>query len=272
MKAKVRLMTRLHAITRVGAITQLSVALCLFLVASFATQAADATMPRKESFEVAGIKRTFWLYAPDSAGIGPSPLVVLLHGSYGDGRGIVGQWKDLAASEGFIVAGPDSRDRTEWQIRADGPAFIHQLVDAVEQRHPIDRQRLYLFGHSGGAVYALTLSMIESEFFAATAVHAGAWRSNREFIAVPYARRKIPIEIFIGDKDEFFPLQAARKTQSALRDAGHDARLTVIPKHTHDYSRVAGEVNREAWAFMKETRLAPAQAAVPARGSGEEGS
>jgi poly(3-hydroxybutyrate) depolymerase len=249
-------MNHASIVSRLGAIAAL---LCTLLAS---VCAADAPDVRKESFEYAGIKRTFYLYAPESPA-GPAPLLIVLHGSYGDGRSILSTWTTLATQEGLLVVGPDARDRTAWQIRADGPAYIHQLVDAVERRHPIDRQRLYLFGHSGGAVYALTLSMIESEFFAATAVHAGAWRTNKEFIAVPYARRKIPIEIFLGDKDEFFPVSAARKTQSALAEAGHDARLTIVPNHTHDYGKVADQVNREAWDFLKTTTLSRA-AASPA--------
>jgi predicted esterase len=245
----------------------LAILLCMLL--PWSARAADDPGVRKESFEVAGIKRTFYLYAPESAGTGPAPLLVLLHGSYGDGRSILATWTSLAAQEGLLVVGPDAHDRTAWQIRADGPAYIHQLVDAVAQRHPVDRQRLYLFGHSGGAVYALTLSMIESEFFAATAVHAGAWRTKREFIAVPYARRKIPIEIFLGDRDEFFPLLAARKTQSALLEAGHEAKLTIIPNHTHDYGKVADEVNRAAWDFMKTTTLGPGAGATSLTSSGD---
>ena len=220
--------------------------------------AADASAARRESFEYSGINRTFYLFASESAGSGPAPLLVLLHGSGGEGRDMVAAWQQLAASEGFVVVGPDARDRKAWQIRADGPAYVHQLVDAVEARHPIDRQRLYLFGHSGGAVYALTLSMIESEFFAATAVHAGAWRTSREFIAVPHARRKIPIAIFIGDRDEYFPSQSARNTQAALLEAGHDVRLTIMPRHTHNYWKVAADLNRDAWQFMKAVRLGSA--------------
>ena len=239
----------------VSMIRRLASLLGLIVACVTVAHAADTSAARKEYFEYSGIKRTFYLFAPESAGSGPAPLLVLLHGSGGEGRDMVAAWQQLAASEGFVVVGPDARDRKAWQIRADGPAYVHQLVDAVEARHPIDRQRLYLFGHSGGAVYALTLSMIESEFFAATVVHAGAWRTGREFIAVPYARRKIPIAIFIGDRDEYFPLQSARRTQSALQEAGHDARLIVMPGHTHDYWKVADEVNRAAWDFMKPIRL-----------------
>jgi poly(3-hydroxybutyrate) depolymerase len=232
--------------------------LTLIVACAAVAHAADTSGARKESFEYSGIRRTFYLFAPESAGSGRAPLLVLLHGSGGEGRDMVAAWQQLAASEGFVVVGPDARDRKAWQIRADGPAYVHQLVDAVEARHPIDRERLYLFGHSGGAVYALALSMIQSEFFAATAVHGGAWRTSREFIAVRYARRKIPIAIFIGDRDEYFPSQSAHNTLAALLEEGHDARLTIIPRHTHDYWKVAADVNRAAWEFMQPVRLSNA--------------
>jgi predicted esterase len=134
---------------------------------------------------------------------------------------------------------------------ARGRASVYPSAD----RHRRGETRIYLFGSSGGAVYSLTLSMLESQLFAATAIHAGAWRAPNEFRAVPYARRKIPIAIFIGDKDEYFPLFAVRKTQSALEKAGHPVSVTVIAGHSHNYADVALEVNRSAWDFMKAKRL-----------------
>ena len=72
---------------------------------------------------------------------------------------------------------------------------------------------------------------------------------------MPYARRKIPIAIFVGDKDEYFPVFAVRKTQQALEQAGHPVSVTVIPGHSHAYTHVVAEVNRSAWEFMKGNRL-----------------
>ena len=209
----------------------------------------------KESFEFAGLKRSYTLLAPSSAAGSPAPLLVLLHGSYGSGAAMVGWWTSLAEQEGIVLVGPEAREREAWQLRADGPQFIRALIDTVAVRQPIDRTRIYLFGTSGGAVYALTLSMLESQLFAATAIHAGAWRTPNEFRAVPYAKRKIPIAMFIGDKDEYFPLFAVRKTQSALEQAGHPVSVTVIPGHNHPYANVVLEVNRSAWQFMKANRL-----------------
>src|SRR5690242_14138503 len=192
----------------------------------------------KESFEHAGLTRSYAFFAAPTAAASNAPLLVLLHGSFGSGSAMVNAWIAVAEQEGIVLAGPDARGRESWQLRADGPQFIRALIDDVASKHSIDRSRIYLFGSSGGAVYALTLSMIESELFAATAVHAGAWRAPNEFRAVPYARRKIPIAIFVGDRDEYFPLFAVRKTQKALELAGHRVSVTVIPGHTHAYSQV----------------------------------
>ena len=208
-----------------------------------------------DSFEFAGIKRSYSLFVPTSPSAAPAPLIVLLHGSYGSAAALISWWSALAAQEGIVLVSPDAREREAWQLRADGPQFIRAVIDEAAAKHPIDRGRIYLFGSSGGAVYSLTLSMIESQLFAATAIHAGAWRAPSEFRAVPYAKRKIPIAIFIGDKDEYFPLFAVRKTQTALEKAGHPLSLTVIPGHRHAYADVALEVNRSAWQFMKANRL-----------------
>lgn len=205
----------------------------------------------EHTFRVDGLRRTFYSYSPAERAAATRPLLVVLHGSYGKANAMVELWTDLAQTHGFIVAAPVARQPAAWQIRADGPQFMHALIDEIARLHPIDRRRIYLFGHSGGAVYALTLSMLESDYFAATAVHAGAWRQPNEFIAVPHARRAIPVAIFVGDRDEYFTLQDVRKTHQALQTAGHPSNLTIIPGHTHDYSRAAEEINRAAWQWMK---------------------
>jgi poly(3-hydroxybutyrate) depolymerase len=245
--------TIVHAVvmTRVTLAILLSFA---FAGVSAASPGATSQQASQESFEFAELGRSYSLFVPTSAAA-PSPLLVLLHGSYGTGAALVSWWMSLAEQEGIVLAAPEARERAAWQLRADGPQFIRAVIEQVAAKHPIDRGRIYLFGSSGGAVYSLTLSMLESQLFAATAVHAGAWRAPNEFRAVPYAKRKIPIAIFIGDKDEYFPLFAVRKTQSALEKAGHPVQVTVIPGHTHPYADVALEVNRSAWQFMKANRL-----------------
>ncbi len=224
--------------------------LALLLMVAWPLHATEEQQSQ-HTFQATGLHRTLYLYTPAELGDSPAPLLLALHGSYGKAEEMVERWMPMARANGFIVAAPVARKPAAWQIRADSPQFMRAVVDEVERMHPIDRRRIYLFGHSGGAVYALTLSMLESEYFAATAVFAGAWRQPNEFSAVAHARRAIPVALFIGDRDEYFPLHDVRKTQQALQEAGHPSNLTVLRGRTHSYTKVADEVNQAAWTGLK---------------------
>jgi poly(3-hydroxybutyrate) depolymerase len=208
----------------------------------------------KESLESRGDKRTYYLFAPASAKES-APLLVLLHGSGQSGLTMLESWKDLAGREGLVLAAPDSGDPKGWRIPSDGPEFIHDLVEALKRRHPVNPRRVYLFGHSAGAVFALGLSMMESEYFAAAAVHAGAWRRPSDSGVIRYATRKTPLAIFVGDEDEFFPLDAVRATESALRGGGFEVEVKILNGRTHSYAEAAPDVNRAAWRFLKRHEL-----------------
>ena len=41
-----------------------------------------------------------------------------------------------------------------------------------------------------------------------------------------------------------------------LNAHGFKARLTEIKGHTHDYYGSAGDINKDAWAFLKDHKLA----------------
>ncbi|HEX8719080.1 MAG TPA: alpha/beta fold hydrolase [Pyrinomonadaceae bacterium] len=226
----------------------------LLALAALAAQARAEGKVSKEALESQGRRRTYYLLAPPSLKA-PAPLVVLLHGSGHNGMSLVEKWKGLAEGEGFVIAGPDSADPRGWGMPQDGPDFIRDLVEAVRQKHAVDPRRVYLFGHSAGAVFALGLALMESEYFAAAAVHAGSWRTRSEFAVTRYARRKTPLAIFVGDRDQFFPLDSVRSTESALKGQGFDVRVTVLKGHTHWYYDVADRVNRDAWDFLKARRL-----------------
>ncbi|MBV8857189.1 MAG: prolyl oligopeptidase family serine peptidase [Acidobacteria bacterium] len=221
---------------------------------SLTTHARAGDKVSKETVESGGHKRTYYLFAP--ASLKPqAPLVVLLHGSGRDGLSLVEKWKDLAAREGFLIAGPNARDSQGWHIPDDGPDFIRDVVEALRAKYPLDARRVYLFGHSAGAVFALHLAMMESEYFAAAAVHAGAWREEKEFNSLEQAKRKTSLKIIVGDRDSFFPLDAVRATEAALEAHGHEIEVKVMPGHDHWYYDLAPDINRDAWDFLKGKAL-----------------
>jgi poly(3-hydroxybutyrate) depolymerase len=209
----------------------------------------------KETIRSQGKERTYYLFVPDKISpASPAPLVVLLHGSGRNGLSLVEKWKELAKKEGVIIAGPDALNSQGWRIPEDGPDFIHELVEALKAKHPISPRRVYLFGHSAGAGQALYLSLFESEYFAATAVHAGALR-EQDGPVIEQARRKIPIAIFVGTKDQLVPLSIVRATRDALNTRGFKSELTEIKDHTHWYYDRAPEINQSAWDFLKAHEL-----------------
>jgi tetratricopeptide (TPR) repeat protein len=111
-----------------------------------------------------------------------------------------------------------------------------------------------LFGHSGGAVFALLMSLYESEYFAATAIHAGALYPEATRL-VDLAKRKTPIQIQVGNVDPFFPLATVKTTRDLLNEHGFAVQLIEIPGHDHWYYDLAPKINQAAWDFLKAQEL-----------------
>jgi len=139
---------------------------------------------------------------------------------------------------------------------ADGPDLVKALVDALKARYPVDEARLYVFGHSAGAVFGLKLGLMESEYFAAVAIHAGSFRQADEYGVIRMATRKIPFKIIVGDRDNFFPLSSVNATADALKAAGFTVDLEVVKRHDHWYYDRAQQFNESAWQFLKDKKLA----------------
>jgi predicted peptidase len=227
----------------------------LALLLGFVPAVASAQKITKESIVSEGKKRSYYLYVPKSLPKStPVALVVLLHGSNHVGLSLAEKWNDLAEKEGLIIVAPDSADSSHWSVPGDGPAFLHELVESIKAKYPINAKRVYLFGHSGGAVFALLMSLYESEYFAATAIHAGALTSESVSL-VDLAKRKTPIQIQVGTVDEFFPLSAVRSTRDLMNAKGFSVQLIELPGHNHWYYDLAPKINQTAWEFLKSFEL-----------------
>jgi len=242
------------------------IAACLFSVVAiaFAGLAAGtlAAAPNGlHKLSSGGVERSYYLYVPASAlSAPPAPLLVLLHGSGADGRSMLHEWTKLADSDGIVLVAPNATSLVGWRIREDGPAFLRDVIDAVAAQVGVNPRRVYLFGFSAGAVHALTIGTIESEYFAALAIFAGSWRDRESFVALNFARRQIPVGLFIGDIDPLFSVTSVRATKAAFEKAGHPVLVKVLPRQGHIYAAVSSRVNREAWDFLRETELPGAPA------------
>jgi poly(3-hydroxybutyrate) depolymerase len=209
----------------------------------------------KLSFDFSGHERVLYVVVPEKQGL--MPVVVLLHGSGRNGEIMAQAWKDLAVREGFILAAPDAFSPTGWGSLVDPPEFFRAVVEQVKAIHPIDQSRIYLFGHSAGAAYALFLAVMDSDLFAATAIHAGALQANPDGL-FEQADRKMPIAIWVGDHDPNFPVDVVEATRRLYAANGYQIQLNLIPNHDHNYYVISDEVNSKAWNFLKKVQLEPA--------------
>jgi poly(3-hydroxybutyrate) depolymerase len=231
---------------------KLSLTLLLLLISLCSATAKDDIT--KELITSNGKTRPYYLYVPSTVKA-PAPLIVMLHGSNRTGVTLVEKWKDIAKKEGIIIAGPDASNLQGWGWPQDGPDFLRDLVEEVKSKYPVNPRRVYLFGHSAGAIFALQMSLMESQYFAATAIHAGALREADDLKLMDLAKRKIPFSIQVGDSDEFFPLKIVRATSDALKAKGFTVDLIEIPNHDHWYYDQAPKFNQTAWSFLKKYEL-----------------
>ncbi len=229
--------------------------LAAWLLLALPAAALAGAQIEKRTVASRGKNRVYYLYVP--ASVTPeknAPLLVTVHGSTADGRSLVERWKDMADAKGIVLAGPDATDNSRWASPQDGPLFLKDVVDDVSGRHAIDGRRMYLFGQSAGAVFALQMAVLESEYFAAAAIHAGAISSDY-FSIFDAATRKIPLAIYIGTLDQFFPLEVVRATGEALKTRGFPLLYKEIPDHRHSYREVSDKINPEIWEFFESHPL-----------------
>lgn len=230
------------------------IALVLLALVPWNTSPASEDIT-KELTKSNGKSRVYYLFVPSKIQpSNPAPLVVMLHGSNRTGNSLVEKWKDLAKKEGFIIAGPDSENLREWAAPQDGPEYLRDVVEELKKKYPIDPRRVYLFGHSAGANFAILMSLLESQYFAATAVHAGALVKD-DYSWVELAKRKIPMSIQVGVHDELYPPEIVRATRDTLKTAGFPIELTEISGHDHWYYGKSGKINQAAWEFLKKFSL-----------------
>ena len=225
----------------------------LLLPAAHALAAKGKT--EKRALVSAGKRRIYYRYVPSGVSAKRrAPLLVTLHGSGRNGWSLVYKWRKLAEKQGIILVGPDSTNSEIWNIDNDGPAFLHDLVEETRRELPIDGRRIYLFGHSAGAVFAIEIAALESEYFAAAAVHAGALESQYHSV-FQYASRKTPIFLVVGTRDVLFPLPSVRATRDALAERGFPVELRELWNHNHNYYVRSGEINRYSWEFLSRHAL-----------------
>lgn len=176
------------------------------------------------------------------------PAILLLHGSGDNGSGIFHMWQQFGLINGIVLIAPTLPRAMAFEDIA--PGVFRCVVEDAKTAAKIDPKRIYVVGHSMGGYLAYDAAMFESEYFAAVVVHAAAIDDG--FAGIPdHARRKIPIAIFIGDRDQLVPIASVRKTRDLLVDAGFPIEYEELKGHDHFYEGLVDQINRKAWKFLE---------------------
>jgi predicted peptidase len=181
------------------------------------------------------------------------PLIVFLHGAgeRGDNLEMVkkhGPPKliELGRDFPFIVVSPQCPNDLWWPQQVD---MLSALLDDIEKRYRVDRDREYLTGLSMGGFGTWSWACAEPNRFAAIAPICGG---GERYLAPRL--KKTPTWVFHGAKDEVVPLARSEEMATALKKAGGDVKLTVYPDATHDSWSVTYD-NPELYEwFLKHKR------------------
>jgi len=130
----------------------------------------------------------------------------------------------------FIVACPFARGTMGYE----GPAEqdVYDMLADVEQRFPIDRDRVYLTGISMGGGGALRLALTRPDVWAAVAPLCPIEEPGTE--EVLGNALDLPVRLYHGDGDPIVPAQSSRDLQRKLLDAGARAEYFEYPGVRHN--------------------------------------
>jgi poly(3-hydroxybutyrate) depolymerase len=79
-------------------------------------------------------------------------------------------WKSLAKKEGITLIAPALPRVAAFEEVA--PEVFRCIVEDAKKITPLDPQRIYIFGHSMGGYPGYDRAMLQSNYFAAAAIHA----------------------------------------------------------------------------------------------------
>ncbi|HET6384817.1 MAG TPA: alpha/beta fold hydrolase [Armatimonadota bacterium] len=191
------------------------------LVASAAGCRADirALMGPPKTIEVNGVTRLYYLEAPKPVQAGKRySLVILLHGLGGDPISVADYtgFARLARKANFFLVCPLAEgDPTVWSVGLNtglhdptDVEFFSTLIDHLEKTLPVDPDRVFVAGHSSGAMMADRLASEISDKIAAIGVVAGtvgARDADGKLVVLHPPARPVSVIAFHGDHDPIMP-------------------------------------------------------------------
>jgi polyhydroxybutyrate depolymerase len=171
-----------------------------------------------------GVEREYYVHVPKSySGTSPVPVVLMLHGTSGDGEKFynISGWKEVGEDENIITVFPSSwrycindngeiKNTTKWntppdaeftfcpgQIPRNDIKFLSTIITELSAKFKIDSKLIYLAGFSNGGQMAAKCVIEMSDKLAAIAENGGGFYLDTTYIP----KRKLPVLFQIGNED-----------------------------------------------------------------------
>lgn len=221
-------------------------AILLFI---FSVSLAKAQLPE----DSITIPYKYLIYTPkEKPASGKYPLLLFLHGSGERGNdlkllqrySLLSFYKDTAKFP-FLLIMPQCPAGQRWSTE-----ILIRLLDEIEKKYPIDKEREYLTGLSMGGFGCWALAKVAGDRFAAMAPVCGGGDTINICMA-----RHIPTWAFHGTKDTDVPVAQSIKMVKALQDNGGQATLTLYEGMGHNsWDSAYADPRLYEW-FLKHKRL-----------------
>jgi predicted esterase len=194
---------------------------------------------------VDGTEQPYRVYVPTGYdGTRPIPVILALHGTAGDESTLIddkkyqrGAIKQAAEKHGVLLVSPRGRGTAEY--RGIGENDVLCVLEEVCKRYKVDRDRVYLTGHSMGGTGSAYLALHHPDQFAAVAPLGSAY-------SFPWLARnaaKIPFLWIGGALDYDFYHRGVGQGVERMRKFGVPVLEEVLPNADHyepaqDFDRV----------------------------------
>ena len=197
----------------------------------------------------AGEVMPFRLYVPTRySPPKPMPLIVALHGLGGTEDSFFEQYgrklPELAEQRGYIIAAPlgyrtDGAYGVRLGVPASDPAAlrarefseqdVYQVLEQVRALYKVDEQRIYLMGHSMGAIGTWALGTRTPRQWTALGAFAGVGVG-----ANAAAMKALPHFVVHGDADATVNVSGSRTMVAGLKAAGAEVVYVEVPGGRHN--------------------------------------
>jgi polyhydroxybutyrate depolymerase len=254
------------------------IASCVALVAALLlvlSLVAGSDGNLKGSLTVDGHERTYEFHVPATYKTEQSvPLVLILHGRLGDGRGTASltHFDKVSDAHGFLAVYPDGLHRSWADGRKvtdsdkegiDDVKFLSELIHKLSSAQRIDDSRIYVAGISNGGFMTQRVACELSDQIAAVGVVAATM--SEQIAASCHPTKPVSVLMMQGSLDTFVPIQGGAMGRNGSRGQILSLRATAekwvnldgcnsTPERSTlpDNARDGTTVQRESFSGCKE--------------------